>query len=58
MFLKLPKPHSIEASSHDRINMTQFWLEHDQKFLRQTFLINVNMLDENDEYDKNFILFF
>ena len=24
-----------EASSYDQINMTEFWLEHDQKFLQR-----------------------
>ena len=25
----------LEASSYDQINMTEFWLEHDQKFLQR-----------------------
>ena len=25
----------LEASSYDQINMTEFWLEHDQNFLQQ-----------------------
>ena len=34
---KTEKHHSIEASSHDQINTTRFWLEHDQKIFMTNF---------------------
>ena len=29
----------LEASSYDLINMTKFWLEHDQNVLQQTLIL-------------------
>ena len=41
----------MEASSHDRINMTEFWLEHDQKNLQlQTLTIENDLKIYNDEH--------
>ena len=38
--LFLFSPQKTEASSHDRINMTEFWLEYDQKIFTMTNINN------------------
>ena len=41
----------LEASSHDRINMTEFRLEHDQNFLQQrTLTLEHDQKIDNDEH--------